>query len=135
MNTVFDLHNSLDSPDTEDVFQSLAKLDFRSVLSDPTNNSDDDALSPYELHKLTSGYWDTENLRNFLDENSHRLSMFLHLNIQCLAAKFNNLLILLHCLTNHCSPSCMPLIIALSETWLSEHDKDSFPVEGYHPLH
>ena len=110
-----------------------SNLDFNTLLSDLANvGSDEDETvpTPYDLHGLKCNYWETDKLCNLISSTNNNL--FLHINIQCLPAKFDRLITFLNELS-HVSTDSLPIVLALSETWLSEDNNSSFVIEGYQP--
>ena len=59
--------------------------------------------------------------------------LLIHFNIQCLQAKFDSLITFLRSLS-HDSVNNLPIVLALSETWLNESNKESFKIKGYQPI-
>ena len=102
--------------------------DILSELSDPANSADFPVPTPYELNNLKCLYWEADKtpIRQNKDTNC-----FLHINIQCLNAKFDNLKIFLNTLSNENFDN-LPVILALSEAWLTEHNEASFELSGFH---
>ena len=109
-------------------------LDFNTILSDLSNSantSDATVPTPYDLHGLNCRYWDTNNLANVV--SSAEFDLFVHLNIQCLSAKFDGLIAFLDELS-HKKNEKLPTVLALSETWLNEHNDSTFAINGYQPI-
>ena len=120
--------------DTDGVFDSLSNQDFKLLLSD--TSSDDPVPSTYELNSLDCNYWDSPNISKFLVDNNNNNSnsnLLIHFNIQCLAAKFDNLQTFLDSFNLNNSDRCIPAFIALSETWLNDLNAPTFKINNYHP--
>ena len=87
--------------------------------------------SPYDLNNLECLYWHTESLSEHIQETNSNL--LLHLNIQNLPTKFDNLVSFLNVLSCE-DTSYLPLVLALSETWLTSANDSSFPISGFHQI-
>ena len=117
--------------------ESLSKLDFRHTLAESsTFDQDQDPIivpTPYDINCVNeSNYWDPVNLCEYI--SSHQVgSYFLHLNIQCLPAKFDNLVTLLQSLSDNLCDN-LPAVLALSETWLNQFNTSSYAISGFHPI-
>ena len=59
--------------------------------------------------------------------------LFVHLNIQSLQAKYDNLITFLNSVAD-CNEHALPSVIALSETWLNPSNESLFDINGYHSL-
>ena len=108
-------------------------FDFSSLLKDRFSDSTLGDIppipSPYEVNNLEpSHYCDTDSLSKYLSDNP--VDLYLHLNIQSLSAKFDALRMFLNSLSRQNS-SCLPEILALSETWLCKENEHAFNIEGY----
>ena len=109
-------------------------LDFYIVLSDVVNSensSDVTVPTPYDLHGLICNYWETNTLSDFVFSN--QIDLFVHLNIQCLSAKFDSLIAFLDELS-HEKNEKLPAILALSETWLNASNNSTFVINGFQPI-
>ena len=97
---------------------NLPNIDFSTILSANGANfsSNDITPTPYELHNIRCEYWETPTLGNWLSNTNNQL-LFLHLNIQCLPAKYDSLITFLKTLSDG-KEQCLPAIIAVTETWL-----------------
>ena len=115
-------------------YSSFSNADFNTILSqsDTFGNSglDDVIPTPYELNNLTCLYWDTKELSNNLLQSDNNL--FLHFNIQGLSPKFDSLITFLEQFSSH---SCdkLPIVLALSETWLNEYNNTAYSINCYQP--
>ena len=105
--------------------------DFNLLLQEEGADQEVTIPSPYDLNNLNCSYWSTESL--FQNCSSNRSNLFVHFNIQCLATKYDNLVTFLKRLSSS-DFEYLPTALALSETWLSEANEDSFPISGYHPI-
>ena len=115
-------------------FAQLSKIDFQVILKEALDENDYHIPTPYELHKLESLYWDSTNLSKFITNTFTDPNFLIHFNIQNLSAKFDALNTFLSLLINDINKTCIPRIIALSETLLTEHNKHCFPIINYHPI-
>lgn len=115
--------------------ERLRNLDFQQILLNSLNDDCNEfhISSPYDLHGLNCGYWITNGLYDALKRSSQFNNILIHLNIQCLSAKFDALTYLLNAISDH-SPEYLPSLIALSETWLCQGSETSFNLAGYQPL-
>ena len=109
---------------------SVLDLDFNSILSD-LNDGDatDNVPSPYEIHHIRTFYSNTEDVSNHISQQDASHS-FLHLNIQCLPAKYDNLVSLLNTYSRQNFQS-LPIVLALTETWLNEFNQKSFSLNAW----
>ena len=69
-------------------------------------------------------------LRDYLSPIESNTS-YLHLNIQCLPAKFDSFVSFLNTLTDR-KETNFPSVIALSETWLNASNCSLYDINGYH---
>ena len=110
----------------------LSSLDCNSVFHQFSESSSENELilpSPFDLNNIESCYWDTEKL-------SHKFSnstVFLHQNIQGIPCKYDNFVTFLNNLSGPKAHS-RPSVLAISETWLTDHNASSFDIVGYHPF-
>ena len=114
------------------VISEPCALDFNVILSDSwVNNTDDSTPTPYELNNLKCLYWETDEL---LNSPLHKHNdLLIHFNIQCLQAKFDSLITFMRSLS-HDSVNNLPIVLALSETWLNESNNETFKIKGYQPI-
>ena len=118
-------------PDPSIIARNLIYSDFRDLLHEEGSDIDDRVPSSYDFTTFNCSYWDSTTLAQ---HNSNNRTIFLlHFNIQCLPAKFDNLLTFLNLLSSN-SYENLPSILALSETWLDEFNEKAFPISGFHPL-
>ena len=76
-----------------------------------------------------SKYFDISNYNNaFSTTNSNILSVF-HINLQSMRANVDRMTALFHSIKHP------PDILAISEHWLTESNKDSFNLNGYRSFH
>ena len=112
----------------------LSSLDCQSLFDDSLDPSTDDDVilpSPFEMNNVESLYWDTDKLsQKFIDNNC---IAFVHQNIQGLPYKFDNFVTFLNNLSG-LEFGSRPIVLALSETWLTDYNASSFEIPGYHPL-
>ena len=114
--------------------RNLPEADLKSILADVYGENvfiDGDSPSPYDLHNLKCDYWETKDLRDCISSSPKQT--YLHLNIQCLPAKFDSFISFLSTLTSRNFQNS-PTIIALSETWLNASNECSYNIDGYHPF-
>ena len=116
-----------------DIPEQCSGLDFASLLKDQENSDPylrDAVPSPYELHNLENSYWNTIELARSLNSELGGGNILFHFNIQGLLAKFDNLVTFLNDLSSEKFEN-LPIVLALSETWLSDLDESSYHINGY----
>ena len=119
-----------------DIPEQCSGLDFASLLKDQENSDPylrDAVPSPYELHNLENSYWNTSKLARSLNSELGGGNILFHFNIQGLSAKFDNLVTFMNDLSSEKFEN-LPIVLALSETWLSDLDESSYHINGYHPI-
>ena len=106
---------------------------FESLYAD--SNEDDSELemiSQMFQHKNfseLSKYYDISNYNNsFSTPDSHILSV-IHVNLRSVKANVDKMFAMMHALKSH------PDVLAISEHWLTENNKDSFFIHGYKHFH
>ena len=105
---------------------NAGSVDFNQLLQE---HPEDVTPSPYELNDLTCSYWSADTLAQNISQSKSNL--VLHLNTQCLPAKFDNLVTFLNLLSSN---EKLPFVLALSETWLCDFNENSFPINGFNPI-
>ena len=115
------------------MIRNFTDIDFSSILADSYENdpfTNEVTPTPYELHDIKCEYWETVKLRDYLSPIESNTS-YLHLNIQCLPAKFDSFVSFLNTLTDR-KETNFPSVIALSETWLNASNCSLYDINGYH---
>ena len=112
----------------------IPPADFRDILKGSLIGREVSIPSPYELNNIESLYWDTDNLSKFIPQNHINSNFLLHFNIQNFPSKFDALFTFINRFYNEGNKSCIPSIIALSETWLNKYNESCFPIDNYQPL-
>ena len=121
---------------TDPDLKFLTELDFNSILKDRENTVNDKSFlgtntpTPYDIHHIESNYWDTSNFAEQVMGSEEGIS-FIHLNVQCLPAKYENFQSFVSAATHDQTP---PSLLALSETWLNSHNKSNYNLAGYYPF-
>ena len=111
----------------------LTKLDFNQIFTNQAEIIDDVDTSPFSLNNCESKYYDTFNFSNSVVPsicNSHEI--FLHLNIQGLPPKYDELKTFLYNISNQPEPN-LPSVIGLSETFLNGFNYTNYELFGYQP--
>ena len=127
---LFPLHYNNNMPS-----RYVAEKDFRYILSDASSEdyvTGEITPTPYEIHNISSSYWEMSELRDKVAVDLDK-SLFLHLNVQCLPAKFDSLITFFNAVSSGVYRN-LPSVFALSETWLNDFNESSYVFPGYHPL-
>lgn len=113
---------------------------YKSLYDDVNLNEDNINTHNFELSVIEkiSGHCDTNTLSRYFNIEEYASTVkslgdnyisIIHVNIRSLHKNFDSLKSFLCALPN------LPDVIALTETWLQEHTKHIYSIEGYTPFH